>query len=347
MKIKSLDEKLRVKKALKSASSLFDNKKYTEAIQCLNEANRYCRSHVIEQELISMRLEVYKKLDRKNPLGVWPPEVVDMFTEFDAGKGLPEIHASELTAEILQSAIFTHGSLIVRSLIPDQMVELLNERMDEVCLERKGRKIQFGGSQRKRFRKLDPADSYNMLTMDSPKITFDLIEVFEELGLREFIHDFFGEPPALLGKKCTLRQLKHNHYLSPKGGFHQDGAFLGKDIRSLNLWCALTPCGVDAPGMDIVGRRLERIALTGGEDAAVKWTVGRKEVEKLANGRLFRPEFKAGDAIFFDHMNLHGTAISPSMTKTRRAIETWFIAPSSYEEGIGKFSPDKRFPFIY
>ena len=30
--------------------------------------------------------------------------------------------------------------------------------------------------------------------------------------------------------------------------WHQDGAFLGKGIRALNVWVALTDCGVDAPG---------------------------------------------------------------------------------------------------
>ena len=99
--------------------------------------------------------------------------------------------------------------------------------------------------------------------------------------------------------------------------------------------------------MDIVGRRLDHIAEKGGEGASMPWTVAQKEVDQLASGRLFRPDFKPGDAIFFDHMNLHGTAISPTMTKSRRAIETWFIAPSFYEEGKGIHPREKRFPLIY
>jgi len=40
--------------------------------------------------------------------------------------------------------------------------------------------------------------------------------------------------------------------------------------------------------------------------------------------------FKAGDAIVFDEMNLHRTSTLPGMTKSRFAIEAWFFAPSCY-----------------
>jgi hypothetical protein len=41
-------------------------------------------------------------------------------------------------------------------------------------------------------------------------------------------------------------------------------------------------------------------------------------------------QFKAGDAILFDEMNLHRTSSSPNFTKDRYAIEAWFFAPSCY-----------------
>jgi len=45
---------------------------------------------------------------------------------------------------------------------------------------------------------------------------------------------------------------------------------------------------------------------------------------------LVRPIFEPGDALFFDHFNLHRTAIDPGMTSDRHAIETCLLAPSTY-----------------
>ena len=48
---------------------------------------------------------------------------------------------------------------------------------------------------------------------------------------------------------------------------------------------------------------------------------------------MLRPEFAPGDALLFDHLFLHRTAVDPEMTKERHAIETWFFAPSAYPDG--------------
>ena len=52
-----------------------------------------------------------------------------------------------------------------------------------------------------------------------------------------------------------------------------------------------------------------------------------------------RPVFGPGDALLFDHLFLHRTAISPTMTRPRHAMETWFFAPSTY--------PDGQIPLVY
>ena len=49
--------------------------------------------------------------------------------------------------------------------------------------------------------------------------------------------------------------------------------------------------------------------------------------------RNFRPVFAPGDAIFFDHMNLHRTGSRPEMTEPRFAVESWFFGPSAFPEG--------------
>ena len=77
--------------------------------------------------------------------------------------------------------------------------------------------------------------------------------------------------------------------------WHQDGAFLGRDVRSLNLWLALSPCGVDAPGLDIVPQRFDEILPTGTEGALFDWSVSPQVVEDAAGGpdAIMQPRVRA------------------------------------------------------
>ena len=47
------------------------------------------------------------------------------------------------------------------------------------------------------------------------------------------------------------------------------------DVRALNVWLSLSHCGDEAPGMDIVPRRLDHIVPTGTEGANFNWSVSR------------------------------------------------------------------------
>jgi len=105
-----------------------------------------------------------------------------------------------------------------------------------------------------------------------------------------------------------------------------------KEVRSLNLWLSLSRCGDQAPGLDIVPRRLDRVLETGTDGAMFDWSVSPAVVESVGTPVL-RPELGPGDALLFDHLFLHRTAVDPSMTKERYAIESWFFAPSTYPEG--------------
>jgi len=55
--------------------------------------------------------------------------------------------------------------------------------------------------------------------------------------------------------------------------------------------------------------------------------------EVAAGTPVARPVFGPGDALLFDHLLLHRTAVSPGMTRDRYAIESWFFAPSAFPVG--------------
>ena len=115
-------------------------------------------------------------------------------------------------------------------------------------------------------------------------------------------------------------------------GWHQDGAFLGADIRTVNCWLGLSDCGDDAPGLDFYPRRLNDYVEMGTRDAFAWWVVSDGVVDDLAAETvpIVSPKFKAGDALLFDQLFLHRTGARPNLTRPRLAIESWFFAGSAF-----------------
>ena len=154
------------------------------------------------------------------------------------------------------------------------------------------------------------------------------------------LHDYFNEAAVLSVRKWVLRSVP-----PMKGGnkgWHQDGRFMGQDIKSINLWVALSECGegAKAPGLELVADNRRQIHETGTHGAWLDWTVGPELVEEIAQDRpVVCPYFQPGDAIFFDHYCLHRTAEGPNDTLSRFALESWFFAESR--------APAKQQPVLF
>jgi hypothetical protein len=342
--------------ALEAAEALFAAGEAGEAIALLTAANRSRRDHRIERRLVAMRFDAFQSTD-------WPdarPAVPDMVDDLFPGTVIPEVGLADLDVEHVRSALLNHGSLIVRGLVGPERVAQLTADIDRAL---DGYDAWFAGKglataapwfepfayEPKKVERKFRRDVGGVLVVDSPPSLFDVIETFDEAGIRRVVTEFFGEQPALLAKKWTLRRVPHD---TGESGWHQDGSFMGGDIRSLNVWLALSHCGDDAPGLDVVGRRLDDIVPTGTEGAWLDWNVSPLMVEEVAPGGIVRPIFESGDALIFDHFNLHRTAVDPGMANDRYAIEAWFLAPSTYElmmagAGVEGAPPRDQLPMIY
>jgi hypothetical protein len=256
---------------------------------------------------------------------------------------LPEVSAEALTPELLRAAILHSGSLLVRGLVPEQEASRLAEGIERAFAARDA--ALAGGSPDEgyyeEFAPVPPyefverpwvAESGGVAGADSPRLMFQMLDIFDRAGLRSVITAYLGERPALSVQKCTLRKTEP----SSGGEWHQDGAFLG-DVRALNVWLSLSHCGDDAPGLDIVPRRLDHTAPTGTEGALFDWSVSPAVAEELAgDAGIVRPIFEAGDVLLFDELFLHKTAADPKMPNPRYAVESWFFGPSAYP---GKYAP--------
>jgi hypothetical protein len=332
--------------ALTAAEALAQNDRRLDAIDLLTEANRAEPDAAIEERLVRLRHGAFDELQgTKGPNGLpaWPPDAPDLFP----GARLPEVERGELSAETLRSGILRHGCLLVRGLVgPDHVARLINDidaAMTAVEAWRGDRSLKgapwfvpFTSPRAQGLGKERPwvVDGGGVWTVDSPRALFDVMETFAAIGLEGPLTDYLGERPALSVKKWTLRRVPVT-VVEPGSVFqpnwHQDGAFLGQGIRTVNFWLTLSHCGDTAPGLDIVPRRMEEILPTGTDGALVDWSVGEGLVQKVAEQTpIARPVFEPGDALFFDERLLHRTAVSDAMTHERYAIESWFFAPSQY-----------------
>jgi ectoine hydroxylase-related dioxygenase (phytanoyl-CoA dioxygenase family) len=170
-----------------------------------------------------------------------------------------------------------------------------------------------------------------MWLTDSPRVSAEWFRLLDQAGFLELATQYLGERPAISVNKSTLRRVKADPTADYSHSFwHQDGAFMGP-VRALNLWLALTPCGERAPGLDLVPRRIDHIVSTGTEGASFAWSVSQTVAEQVAGETgVARPRFEPGDALLFDELLLHGTALSPEMTDMRYAVECWFFGPSAF-----------------
>ncbi|MDW3220237.1 MAG: phytanoyl-CoA dioxygenase family protein [Acidimicrobiales bacterium] len=309
------------------------------ALDAAIEALRGGADPALESLLVELRHEAFFQAAPPVPVAVEPEPPRPR-----SGADLPELARDELTADALRDGIATHGCVLVRGLIDESEAGELRDGIDRTFAAFDDRQAghrdpddapwftpftpsvgdyRIGG--RKFMR-----ESGGVWTVDSPRMMFVLTELIERHGLGDLVADYLGERPALSANKCNLRRVP----VDTQTNWHQDGAFLGREVRSLNLWLALGPCGVDAPALDLVPRRLDRIVETGTPGAMFDWSVAPDKVAEAAGDvAVVRPTFEAGDALFFDHLFLHRTGVSEGMTSERHAIESWFFAPSSYPDG--------------
>jgi hypothetical protein len=324
--------------AIAQADALAADGHALDAIDVLVAANHAERDAAVESRLLHLRSQAFRELDPKLGRDAWPPTGPDRFSGV---VGLPEVPASGMTADAVRSGIVDHGALVVRGLVGRERVAQLIDGIDHAFAAHDafvdGTPVAetapwYVPFEPKSGPKLGPVRQWvrgggGVLTIESPRAAFDVLDTFTEIGLAEALSGYLGERPVLAAKKWTLRRVP----IDSSTNWHQDGAFLGEGIRAVNVWIALTHCGEDAPGLDVLARRLDHIAPTGTEGAMFDWSVGEAVVEREAEGApIMRPIFEAGDALLFDDMFLHRTAVGPAMARERYAIESWFFAPSHY-----------------
>lgn len=253
---------------------------------------------------------------------------------------VPEIAAADLTPEILRAAILRDGSLLVRGLVPRAGALALADGIDAAFVEREQRLggTDTPGKYYAEFRPEPPNEEVpvrdwvrmggGVLAADSPRLAFQMLELFRAAGIPQVVEGYLGEPGMITLEKTTLRKADPD----VAGAWHQDGKFLGP-VRALNLWLSLSRCGDVAPGLDVVPRRLDDLVTAATDEALLDYQVSQARVEEAAGPKgIVRPIFEPGDALLFDEMMLHQTGSDPAMPNPRYAVESWFFGASAFPD---------------
>jgi Phytanoyl-CoA dioxygenase (PhyH) len=312
-------------------------------IERLTGANRAERSRATERRLLWLRhLAGVRRLDGAPSDPEHPAPDYDRLPEFDGD--LPSIEASDVTPELLRAGILRDGCLLVRGLVDRAEALRFAAEIDRSFEERErhdsGESVAEGYYEE--FVLHPPFDPYlgrpwikmggGVYAADSPRLSFEMQEIFRAAGLPQLVSGYLGEPALISVHKTTLRKADP----SVPGTWHQDGKFMGP-VRALNLWLSLSRCGDEAPGLNIVPRRLDGYVTTHTEEAVLDTQVSRTKAEEAAGDRqIIRPIFEPGDALFFDELFLHETGSDPSMPKPRFALESWFFGGSGFP---GAYAP--------
>lgn len=329
----------------RGGSPLADPASLRERIDELTARNREERSVELERELLSLRHRLGSALVREQRRA--PADARSGFPH-PGPDGLAAVRPEAVDGALVRDGILTHGYVLVREAVPRAEALRMAERIEEAFSAR-----QEGTGEEGLYEEFMPDLPYGpiagrswitagggLLAADSPGLSFEMIDLFQQARLDRVIAEFLGEPTTFSVQKSTLRRADPG----PAGGWHQDGSFMGK-TRALNVWMALSDCGVDAPGLDFVPARIDYLLETGGEGSGAEHLGRPKGDEVSAKGVLIspaavehvagergvvRPPFRAGDVVLFDDRFLHRTGSEPDMPNPRYAIESWFFGASGF-----------------
>jgi hypothetical protein len=319
---------------LEEAERLVAEGRLVEAVDHLVQAERLRSDPDVAIRLVDLRYAAARSLEGQAGRPSWPPVYADPFPDV-AGR-LPEIDAGELTTEVLGGAVAHHGALVLRGLFDAGTVE---RSVAAIVRAQEVRDAAGPGSTEDAWYRPFPdpgtggmglrrmvAEQGGTWLADSPASTAQFLGDLDAAGVVGAVAGHFGERPFFSLQKSTLRR---SAPVYRPADWHQDGSFLDEDVRTMNVWVALSPCGGDlpSPGLEVVPKRVPDVLPVGGSFAK-HGIAGDLVAEVARDAPPIRPQFAPGDALMFDERFLHRTHLSPEMTDDRFALECWFFAPS-------------------
>jgi len=308
-------------------------------LDALQEYTRLEKTAEAELNNISSRLELF---DNRSGDSV-PCQSSDVKGEIKPSfpsEKIPTVSYKCLNYELLVDAMSNHGTLIVKGgLKPSEVAVLKAGVIDARAARESGIESDDG---RKHYSALQSGQNQGRSHMikrsvylpEAPAVLTDFLSVLYDGKFKSLVRKYLLGAASFSVEKSVLRIAEPDDSDKWDFAWHQDGAFLGENVRSLNMWVALSDCGVNAPSLDIITNRYHEVLPTGTDRAFDSWALGpelvESEIKKYGYEHLI---IEAGDVVLFDHLNVHRTGMLKGMTQERYAIECWFFSEFAFPDG--------------
>ena len=239
----------------------------------------------------------------------------------EAGGGGP---CSRFIAEVDRWRLARRGVLLLRCCLSIERLTLLRAEAQRVFTERRGQDTAHEAlseeERRGKTRQMSMLQLEALTIAGAPAIAAVTTPRMHALA------------DAYLGHEAVVEPRSYVRRMVPGAGiqslpFHQDEAVLLRPL--INVWVPLDPCGVDAPGLELVRTacRTLREPVGDPEDAIAAERVRLDEfaVQDAFGGKAFwHPPLKPGDALIFAGTTIHRSYVTPAMTQARLSVEVRF-----------------------
>ncbi len=209
-----------------------------------------------------------------------------------------------------------YGVVLIRSLFPKEEAQELIREVEDL------------------FTVIESLLNYNLLTSNAisylkgghPADMIPNMRLLQNLlnqpRLIQSLQHYFNEDELVVHMESTgLRHCdpkKWQNYIP----WHQD--VHARRDSFVTIWTPLCRVGEEAPGLEVLPRRLSEKVLknTTGEEVAYEGKgVPDAEVRRLFGDERFHPVMDVGDVMVFSPYNLHRTYVTESMSKARISLD--------------------------
>ncbi len=171
----------------------------------------------------------------------------------------------------------------------------------------------------------------------STSTLFELLDIYRECGLLRVVSDYLDGEPLMFGERAKLRHHRAERDKYAAIPWHQDVNFFGKQSGAVNCWAAVTPCGRDNPGLDIIPWHPEERLGWDEADGLAPLDYGRGMPEGLleeitARYPPVKVELEPGDAVLFDEMTVHQTALQRWERREQLVTISWFFRAAGFPD---------------
>jgi len=158
---------------------------------------------------------------------------------------------------------------------------------------------------------------------------FDLVA---NSAIPEILEKLFNEKPVIPLQHVLVRKYHAINSYQNILPFHQDIQAVDKRA-SVTSWIPFNECGTEAPGLELVGKRVTGRLPT---SKTSKFNLGAEITENyimsLYQDDLIHPTFSLGDAILFLNTTPHRSYVTPAMSKPRYSVEIRYMPGSLQDE---------------